>query len=167
MPRGTAKWRFKSERFITMNKRLQRVLLAMVVGFLVAGQASAKSSHKEEAIRAVLAAQAEAWNRGDLDGFMSGYERSETLRFASGDSVTYGWQTTLDRYRARYPDRATMGTLRFSDLSVEVLSSHHALVFGHWALKRANDQPKGLFTLLMHKTEDGWKVASDHTSAAN
>ncbi|MEJ0049277.1 MAG: hypothetical protein WDN04_26590 [Rhodospirillales bacterium] len=65
------------------------------------------------AIRSVLIAQAAAWNRGDIDAFMQGYRKSDELRFASGDTVTYGWQQTRDRYLQRYPDRAAMGTLIF------------------------------------------------------
>lgn len=117
-------------------------------------------------IRSLLAEQAAAWNRGDIDGFMQGYWNSEQLRFASGDSVTYGWAAANQRYHAHYPDRAAMGTLDFSDLAVEPLAPDAALVFGHWSLQREHDRPHGLFTLLLRKTGDGWKITRDHTSAA-
>jgi len=32
-------------------------------------------------IRAVMKAQEEAWNRGDIDGFMNGYARSSSTTF--------------------------------------------------------------------------------------
>ncbi|MFI5335553.1 MAG: YybH family protein [Opitutales bacterium] len=121
----------------------------------------------EEAIRAVLAAQAAAWNRGDLDGFMQGYWKSDELRFASGGTITHGWQTTLDRYRAHYPDRAAMGTLTFTLQEVHLLAPDAAVVFGKWELARAKDKPWGLFTLILRKTPDGWKVTADHTSSAS
>lgn len=147
-----------------------RAILRWLLGLAVlaaAITANARNTDKDEAaIRAALTAQADAWNRGDLDAFMDGYERSSTLRFASGDNITYGWQQTLDRYRARYPDRAAMGILSFSDIDIEVLSKHSAIAFGHWALKRGGDAPRGLFTLLLHKTDTGWKITRDHTSAA-
>lgn len=117
-------------------------------------------------IRAVLADQAAAWNRGDIDGFMQGYWNSEQLRFASGDSVSYGWAAADRRYHAHYPDRAAMGTLEFSGLEVELPAPDAAIVFGHWALQRAHDRPHGLFTLVLRKTADGWKISRDHTSAA-
>jgi len=153
----------------TLN-RLPTIYLRWLLGLVIfasAMTASARNTDKDEvAIRAALTSQADAWNRGDLDAFMDGYERSSTLRFASGDSITYGWQQTLDRYRARYPDRAAMGTLSFNDIDIEVLSKHSAIAFGHWALKRGSDAPRGLFTLLLHKTDTGWKITRDHTSAA-
>ena len=66
------------------------------------------------AVRAVLDAQQQAWNSGDIDGFMEGYWQSPDLRFGSGGSITYGWQETSDRYHKNYSDRAKMGTLDFS-----------------------------------------------------
>lgn len=117
-------------------------------------------------IKAVLLDQQAAWNRGDLDGFMAGYVRSDELRFASGGSITYGWQTTLERYKQHYPDKATMGTLAFSDLVVTVLAPDAALVFGKWELTRTQDKPRGLFTLTLKKTAAGWRVFQDHTSSA-
>jgi ketosteroid isomerase-like protein len=118
------------------------------------------------AVRAVLDRQAAAWNGGDLDGFMDGYWRSDQTRFASGGDVSVGWQTVLDRYRRRYRDRATMGTLIFSEIQVTPLARDSALAYGRWRLQRAHDAPSGLFTLIFRKTPDGWRIVYDHTSAA-
>jgi len=141
---------------------------ALLLLLLLAGCAAAPPAADGEAaqIRAVLAGQAAAWNRGDIDGFMQGYWNSEQLRFASGDSVTYGWAAANQRYHAHYPDRAAMGVLEFSDLDVELLAPDAAIVFGRWALQREHDRPHGLFTLVLRKTGDGWKISRDHTSAA-
>ncbi len=141
---------------------------ALLLLLLLAGCAAAPPAADGEAaqIRAVLAGQAAAWNRGDIDGFMQGYWNSEQLRFASGDSVTYGWAAAQQRYHAHYPDRAAMGVLEFSDLDVELLAPDAAIVFGRWTLQREHDRPHGLFTLVLRKTGDGWKISRDHTSAA-
>jgi ketosteroid isomerase-like protein len=119
------------------------------------------------AIVQVLQTQADAWNRGDIDAFMQTYAPVDDLRFASGGNVTYGWKPTLERYKRRYPDRAAMGTLAFSELTVTELSPDAALVFGHWQLTRAHDTPHGLFTLLVGRTTAGWKIFADHTSSAS
>jgi ketosteroid isomerase-like protein len=124
------------------------------------------SSRPEAAIRAVLEAQAEAWNRGDIDGFMEGYLRSDSTRFASGGSIVRGWQTVRDRYRQRYNSAEKMGRLTFSDLEITVLSPRSALVFGRWRVERAADAPSGLFTLHFVHTKAGWRIAADHTSSA-
>lgn len=124
-------------------------------------------AEETRAVLAVLMAQQTAWNAGDIDGFMHGYWHSPNLRFASGGSVTRGWQQTRDRYHARYSDRAIMGQLTFSELEVELLSSDAALVHGAWALERENDRPGGLFTLVLKRMETGWKVVSDTTTSAD
>jgi ketosteroid isomerase-like protein len=118
-------------------------------------------------IEAVLSAQAEAWNRGDIPAFMETYIKSEELRFASGGSVQRGWQNTLERYRKRYPTPEAMGRLAFEDLETKRLADGWAEVHGRYRLYREGDygNATGLFTLLMQKTTDGWKILHDHTSA--
>ena len=106
------------------------------------------------------------WNEGSIEGYMETYWESPDLRFASGGKVTFGWQKTMDGYMKRYPDRAAMGRLVFSDLDITILSHESALVFGAWKLEREHDQPHGLFTLLLRKFDEGWRIVHDHTSSA-
>lgn len=117
------------------------------------------------AVLEVLDEQVEAWNEGDIEGFMAGYLRSEELRFTSGNEVRRGWRNTLERYRQTYPDRAAMGTLAFEELDVRVLSEHAAQVFGRFRLTRKSDEPTGLFTLLVERHGDRWRIVTDHTSS--
>ncbi len=121
----------------------------------------------EKDIRETLARQDAAWNRGDIDGFMQDYMKSEGLRFASGAKVNRGWQATIDGYKTRYPDKAAMGVLSFTDLEIEVFSEKDALVFGRWSLEREADRPNGLFTLNMQNQDGRWVIVSDHTSSAD
>ncbi len=142
-----------------------RVLLAAVWLVFAASPLRAQQDAAGQ-IKDVLAAQSAAWNRGDIDAFMEGYAKTAELRFASGGNVTRGWQETLARYKARYRDRAAMGALTFSDLEVTVLSPDAATVFGRWQLHTDKGEPNGLFTLLFRKTDAGWRIVADHTSAA-
>ena len=121
-------------------------------------------------VRATLEAQVEAWNAGSIQGFMEGYARTDTLTFLSGGSVRQGWQAALDGYLRGYPDRAAMGTLTFSDLTIHPVTADRALVWGRWRLQRAEDAapgdgPGGLFTLFFARTPGGWRVVHDHTSS--
>jgi ketosteroid isomerase-like protein len=127
---------------------------------------TAQDAKTKAAIRAVLDTQAAAWNRGDIEGYMNGYDRSPNTEFVGGDSITRGWQEVLDRYKKRYDTREKMGTLTFSDLEVTMLSKDAALVLGRWCLKRANDEPHGTFTLVFRKTKAGWRIVHDHSSSA-
>jgi ketosteroid isomerase-like protein len=118
----------------------------------------------ETEIRAVMVAQEAAWNRGDIDGFMNGYDRSNATEFVSGDTLTRGWQTVRDRYQKKYNNREKMGTLTFSELSITPLGPDAALVIGRWKLVRKSDRPHGRFTLLFRRTPAGWRIVHDHTS---
>ena len=117
-------------------------------------------------IQSVLHAQQDAWNRGDIDGFMNGYARSVSTVFVSEDEVRRGWETVRERYRAKYSDRTKMGNLTFSEIEITLLSADAALVLGHWQLERATDRPHGCFTLIFRHLPEGWRIVHDHTSAA-
>jgi ketosteroid isomerase-like protein len=149
-----------------------RHLTASILFFAALGATSeslAQTRPKDKntiAIRAVLDTQAAAWNRGDIGAYMDGYDRSPDTVFVSGDRLTRGWQTVLERYQKAYDTREKMGTLTFSDLEITILSKDAALVLGRWHLQRAQDEPHGRFTLLFRKTKAGWKIVHDHTSSA-
>jgi len=118
-------------------------------------------------IHNVLDLQASAWNRGDIVGYMEGYWKSDSLIFTSGGVVNRGWQETFEKYSAKYDTKEKMGTLNFSNIEVTLLSSRSAWVLGKWELVRTSDRPHGVFTLVLRKFTDGWKIVHDHTSAEN
>jgi uncharacterized protein (TIGR02246 family) len=159
-----------SSRFrLLMKYRLISTLILLGIISVIAPSASAQNRQDAKsiaAIRAVLEAQATAWNRGDIQGYMDGYDRSHDTVFVSGDRVTRGWQTVLERYQKTYDTREKMGVLTFSDLEITMLNKDAAIVLGRWHLKRSNDEPHGRFTLLFRKTKTGWRIVHDHTSSA-
>lgn len=140
------------------------LLLTFAAAASVNAQTDTQNSKSAHDIRKVMDDQAAAWNRGDIDGFMDGYWRSEKLTFVSGTDVTRGWQPTLDRYKKSYDSRAKMGTLTFSDLEFTILSKDAAVVLGSWSLAREKDNPHGKFTLTFRKFKEGWRIIMDHTS---
>lgn len=146
-----------------MKRQLLNPVVIVALLILMASAVSAQESNAQLAIRKVMDDQAAAWNRGDVEGFMQGYWKSEKLTFVSS-RVTRGWQQTLDNYKRSYDTREKMGTLTFSDLEITILSKDVALVLGSWSLKRANDAPGGKFTLIFRKFKEGWRVVHDHTS---
>jgi beta-aspartyl-peptidase (threonine type) len=124
----------------------------------------AKASRK--AIYQVLLDQLEAWNKGDLKGFMNGYHRSDNLTFYSGSKIFKGWDNMLERYQKEYQGEGKeMGKLTFKEVDIELLSADSALVRGQWHLTMSKDKEMGgLFTLVLRKTKDGWRIVHDHTS---
>jgi beta-aspartyl-peptidase (threonine type) len=118
------------------------------------------------AIRKVLDDQVAAWNRADLNAFMVGYWSSEELSFYSGKTRTHGWKATLDRYRKRYQaEGKEMGQLRFELFHVDLLGADAALVRGKYELTMKKEKPEGLFTLLLRRFPEGWRIVHDHTSS--
>ncbi len=142
------------------------MLIGMFTSAALSQTKATNFSRDKSAIRAVLNSQAAAWNRGDIEGYMNGYDRSPNTEFVGSDSLTRGWQEVLDRYKKRYDTREKMGALTFSDLEITMLSKNAALVLGRWRLKRASDEPHGTFTLLFRKTNAGWRIVHDHTSSS-
>ena len=142
-----------------MKKSLSSAILVLVFIGLAAGQ-----SKDEATIRKILDDQTAAWNRGDIDGFMAGYWKSEKLEFVGGAAVTRGWQATLDRYKKNYDTREKMGTLSFSDVEFTQVSKDAAFIVMSWSIARAKDNPHGKSTLLFRKFKEGWRIVVDHSS---
>lgn len=146
-----------------MKRQMLIPIITVAAILLISVVVSAQESKAQVAIRKVMEDQTAAWNRGDIEGFMQGYWKSEKLTFVSS-RVTRGWQQTQENYKRSYDTREKMGTLTFSDLEITLLSKDAALVLGSWSLKRANDAPGGKFTLIFRKFKEGWRVVHDHTS---
>jgi beta-aspartyl-peptidase (threonine type) len=108
-----------------------------------------------------------AWNRGDLEGYMAGYWRSPQLRFFGGGERSQGWDETLARYRRKYQAEGhAMGKLGFSELNIEVVSADAAIACGAWHLVLPDGKrPEGLFTLLLRRKPEGWRIVHDHSSS--
>jgi len=143
---------------------MKRLTVFAVASLLFAATAATRVSTRDlTAIRAVLDQQAAAWNRGDIDGYMAGYARSDDTMFV-GTDVTRGWTKVRDRYKAKYDSRAKMGTLQFSDLDLRPAGNDDVIVTGAWKLTREADTPHGRFTLIFHRRPEGWRIVYDHSS---
>lgn len=174
-----------------MTRRWNRMARGVAVGLLVAGAAAAAAcggghvapaapaaatpaaaddgaftEQDRAAVQRVLADQAEAWNRGDLDGYMAGYLRSPDLVFTSGSKVRTGYDETSASYRKKYgTDRSSMGTLAFTIMRVDPVGRGGAIVLGRWDLVLASGPVGGVFSVVLERRPEGWKIVHDHTSS--
>jgi len=153
-----------------MSATIERLALVTLLTLSSCRATPSAPPQAEQEILAVIRAQAEAWNRGDVEGYMrAGYWDSPQLVFLSGGDDTRGFQPVLERYIQRYQrGDAQMGRLTFDRLEVELLGAQAALVRGRWQLDYADrPDPEGLFTLILrHFPGDpaGWRIIHDHTS---
>jgi hypothetical protein len=163
---------------INPTSRMRVFLLLAIVGaiILLAVQLRERGKGSDEATRAeilrVLNDQMEAWNRGDLDGYMEGYWQDQDspdqkLTYFNGGEKTVSWQALRERNRRKYQGKGQeMGHLSFSEEDIQLLGGDSALVRGRWELEKKNETVGGLFTLLFQKKAEGWRIVHDHTSQA-
>ena len=144
--------------------------LILLVGIIAALAASSIGQDAEDvartAIRKMIEQQQAAWNRKDLEAFMSGYWNSPDLTFFSGAREANGWQAALDRYKKAYQGAGhEMGRLEFANLRIEMLCPDAAFVRGEFRLTMSDGKkPQGLFTLILRKFPEGWKIVHDHSA---
>ncbi len=122
-------------------------------------------AQEREKIIEVMSRQEKYWNEGNIPAFMQDYWKSDSLKFIGKNGVTKGWQATMDRYLKTYPDKASMGTLKFDIKEVEFLSDKAAWVLGQFYLTRPEKGDlTGFFTLIFKKINQRWVIVSDHSS---
>lgn len=137
------------------------ILLAL---FCLFAAPAFSQSKDEQAISKVMADQQDAWNKGDIDGFMSkGYWNNDSLIFVGQSGLTYGYAHTLAGYKKGYDSPEKMGQLTFTLLNVKRLSAELYLVIGKWALQRKAGDVGGVYSLVFRKIDGKWLIIADHT----
>lgn len=140
---------------------MKQLLLSLL---LLAGLGSHAQSKDEKAILAMLEKQNQAWNRGDVAGFMKGYWENDSLMFVGKSGITYGYKNTLENYKKGYPDATAMGQLTTTQIKVIRVSSRYYFIVGKWHLKRTIGDLSGHYNLLLQKINGEWVIIADHSS---
>jgi len=125
----------------------------------------AQSPKDHQEILSILNRQENDWNRGDVEAFMVGYWPSDSLTFVGSKGVTYGYNQIYENYLKRYPDRASMGKLKFTIKEVVFPGKDVAYVIGKFHLTRpVKGDAEGHYTILWRKINGKWLIVSDHSS---
>ncbi len=140
-------------------KKTILTLIILLPSILVFSQ-----TRDESEILAILDNQTKAWNNGDLDHFMVGYLKSDSLMYIGKSGVTYGYNATLDRYKKNYAGPDNMGKLRFDILHLKPLGKKNYMVVGKWSLTRKAGDVGGHYTLIFEKQNGEWVIIADHSS---
>ena len=119
------------------------------------------TSTDETTIRSEMDQQEQAWNRGDIPGFMDTY--ADSACFIGANERTCGKDVVTARYEQRYPDRAAMGQLDFDRLEILGAGADRAWCTGTWRLIRITDTLSGGFSLFWMRAPQGWRILRDHT----
>ena len=137
--------------------------LCISLFFISCGAQSSFESDKE-AILKVMEKQEIAWSQNDLEGFMQGYWKSDSLKFYGSNGLTKGWQQTLDRYKKGYPTKAHSGTLTFEIDDISPIEANSYWVMGRYYLKREVGDANGNFLIIFKKIDGAWKIVADMSS---
>jgi len=140
---------------------MKKILLLPALAFSLVALAQPRDA---VSIRKVLDEQIKEWNKGNIEGFMQGYWRSDSLMFIGKSGINWGWQKTLDNYRKNYPDTIAMGKLSYDIILVKELSPEYYYVVGKWMLKRSIGDLSGHYNLLFRKINGSWLIIADHSS---
>src|SRR4051812_4003538 len=143
-----------------------KMLVSLLLCSLLIASSSFAADNPETEIRGIIQSQQDAWNHGDLVGFMNGYWRWDKVTFVGGE-VRRGWQNVLDYYKTKYSDRTKMGTLTFSDFEVTPIGADAALVLGSWKVEVGTTNVHGKTTLIFRHVSEGWRIVHDHSSATS
>ena len=117
-------------------------------------------------IRAVFESGCTAWNRGDIDGYLSDYWHSDKVRWVSEGKVSHGFEAIASAFKARFNSPENMGKLEVADLEIQLLGGSDALAFGAWIQTTRTGRRNGVFTVHMKKIAGEWLIVSDHSSTS-
>jgi uncharacterized protein (TIGR02246 family) len=134
----------------------------------LAGGPAVALTADEAAMKKVLDDSAQAWNRGDIKGFVDiGYERSPGTVYLTAQGPVMGYDAIESLYTQRWAQRTGgPGTLSTENLRFKPLAPDYAIVYGdyHLVFDGAAKPASGAFDLVFHKGEGRWKIVSDHTN---
>ncbi len=138
------------------------IFLLSLNGYTQEKMSSYETSKKE--ITTMMLQQAKDWSDGDIEAFMEGYIKSDSLKFVGSNGLTYGWKNTLENYKKGYPTKEHTGTLTFNLLEFDQLANDVFLVIGEYHLKRTVGDADGMFSIILKSINGEWKIIADHSS---
>ncbi|HEX8906372.1 MAG TPA: nuclear transport factor 2 family protein [Longimicrobiaceae bacterium] len=153
--------------FIPARRSFAVLALAAAAACATARPAPEKVPSPAGEIEAVLQASAQAWNRGDLEGFLRPYLDSPQTTFVARD-VVHGLPAIREVYTSSWWRTGTPTlNLRYHGIDVRPLGGDYALAVGHWVVTDKNtgqETRSGIFSLTMMRTPQGWRIIHDHSS---
>jgi len=138
------------------------VFLLSLNGYAQEEKSNYETSKKE--ITTMMLQQAKDWSNGNIEAFMEGYIKSDSLKFIGSKGLTYGWKNTLENYKKGYPTKDHTGTLTFKLLEFDQLADTVFLVIGEFHLKRTVGDANGMFSIILKRIDGEWKIIADHSS---
>ena len=145
------------------------LMLTLMAGRVATAQANGQlytATRQQLDVTKVVLAQENAWNKGDLEAYLSFYKQSDEVEAILNGPI-HGFPAIRKAFQTSFPSRSAMGLLEQSNVEVRELGPNFALALGHYKLNRARKdggEAEGNFTEIFEKTEQGWRlVFSENT----
>ena len=141
---------------------MKKVIFLLITSFVITSCLTTNNPEqdKKEIIR-IMKVQEEAWSKHDLEGFMQGYWKSDSLKFYGSNGLTYGWNKTLENYKKGYPTPDHSGTLNFKINDISQIENESYYVMGEYHLTRKVGNADGIFMIIFKKINGEWKIIAD------
>ena len=140
-------------------KKITVLLFLMSILFNCSSNSSELNDKK--AILKLLEAQQKAWSNNDIEGFMEGYWKNDSLKFYGANGLTYGWDNTLANYKKRYPTKDYSGALNFKINDISKIDKDSYFVMGEYFLQRPIGDANGIFMIIFKRIDGHWKIIAD------
>jgi uncharacterized protein (TIGR02246 family) len=108
----------------------------------------------------IILAQQNAWNKGDLDAYLSHYKDAPDTQAVLANLVR-GIDAVRSAYKQNFPNKDSMGTIEDTDIEVRALGDNYALATGKYHLnrpKKSGGPVEGTFMEIFEKTANGWQI---------
>jgi uncharacterized protein (TIGR02246 family) len=108
----------------------------------------------------IVLAQQNAWNKGDLDAYLSHYKDAPDTQAVLA-SLVRGIDNIRGAYKQNFPNKDSMGSIEDTDIEVRALGDNYALATGKYHLnrpKKNGGDVEGTFMELFEKTGAGWQI---------
>jgi len=140
---------------------MKKIILTLSISLLIIACSTSNTEGDKTEILSILKAQETAWSNHDLEGFMEGYWKNDSLKFYGSNGLTFGWDKTLSNYKKRYPTKDHTGTLNFKINDISKINDQSYFVMGEYHLTRTVGDANGVFMIIFKKIEGQWKIIAD------
>lgn len=140
---------------------MKKILFIFCLSALMLSCTITTEQEDKAAILSIMKVQQEAWSNHDIEGFMEGYWKNDSLKFYGSRGVTYGWDKTLANYKRGYPTKDHTGTLNFKINDISKIEDGSYFVMGEYHLTRKVGDANGIFMIIFRKIDGEWKIVAD------
>lgn len=114
-----------------------------------------------DAVSDTLDAAAEAWSSGDVEAVMATYVQDEPLLVFLGDTPVKGPDAVRAALEARAAQPGGLGQMTYEWFETLQFDVNTTVVSGRVLMRREGKTHRGLFTRVLRRTEDGWRIVHD------